>query len=208
VREEIFTEEESIPYNTVWRPASDMELDARTIAQAGVEGVFKRLIHVVYENGVLTKRLLEKEWIDSEPVTKIISYGTRVVLRQLDTPSGPIQYWRKMRVYATWYDASNGFWERGSRWWGMTRTGAYAAKGVIAVDPVAIALHTRMYVPGYGLGAAEDTGGLIKGMRIDLAYDEGDPSAHGLGWVTVYLLAPAPAASQIPYILPDYPKEP
>ncbi len=207
VREEIVTEEEAIPYNTIWQAAPEMEIDERTVAQAGVEGVFKRTIHIVYENGVETKRLLEREWVDREPTTKIIAFGTKVVLHEVMTESGPIQYWRKMRVYATWYNASHGWWARDSRYYGMTRTGAYATKGIIAVDPLAIRLYTRMYVPGYGFGAAEDTGGLIKGMRIDLAFDEGDPDSHSLGWVTIYLLPPVPPSDQIPWILPDYPKE-
>ena len=205
VREEIITEEEYLPYNTIWQPAPELELDERMVAQTGLEGVFKRRIHVVYENGVETKRLLEREWVDREPVTKIIAYGIKVVVRDAVTIDGPIQYWRKLRVLATWYNASHGWFPRSSPYYGMTRTGVYATRGIIAVDPNVIRLHTRMYVPGYGFGAAEDTGGLIKGMRIDLAFDEGDPASRAPGWVTIYLLAPPPPASQITYILPDYP---
>lgn len=205
VREEIVTEDEYLPYNTIWQPSPDLELDERMVAQTGLEGVFKRRIHVVYENGVETKRLLEKEWIDREPVTKIIAYGTKVVVREAQTADGPIQYWRRLRVLATWYNASHGWFPRSSPYYGMTRTGLWATKGIIAVDPSVIRLHTNMYVPGYGFGAAEDTGGAIKGMRIDLAFDEGDPNSSAPGWVTIYLLAPAPPASQITYILPDYP---
>lgn len=206
VREEIITEEEPIPYNTVWQPAPDLEIDERQIAQSGLDGVFKRRIHVVYEDGVETKRLLEREWVDQEPVTKIIAYGTKIVLHDAVTVDGPIQYWRKLRVYATWYNASHGWFPRSSPFYGMTRTGLYAAKGIVAVDPQVISLHTRMYVPGYGFAAAEDTGGLIKGMRIDLAFAEGDPTASSPGWTTIYLLPPVPPASQISWILPDYPR--
>ncbi|MDP3046199.1 MAG: ubiquitin-like domain-containing protein [Chloroflexota bacterium] len=206
VREEIITEEEAIPYNTVFRPAPELEIDQARVAQTGLDGIFKRRIHVVYENGVETKRLLEREWVDQEPVTKINAYGTKIVMHDLMTADGPIQYWRKLTVSATWYNSSHGWFGLGSAYYGMTRTGLYATKGIIAVDPSVIRLHTRMYVPGYGFGAAEDTGGLIRGMRIDLAYDEGDPNSHGLGWTTVYLLPPVPPASEIPWILPDYPR--
>jgi uncharacterized protein YabE (DUF348 family) len=207
VREEIITEAEYIPFNTVWQATSELELDERKIAQTGLDGVFLRRIHVVYEDGVQTKRLLEREWIDREPVTKIIAYGTRVVLREVNTIDGPIQYWRKVRVLATWYNSTHGWFPRNSPYYGMTRTGMWATKGIIAVDPNVIRLHTRMYVPGYGFGAAEDTGGLIVGMRVDLAFDEGDPNSSAPGWITVYLLAPAPPASQITYIMPAYPTE-
>jgi uncharacterized protein YabE (DUF348 family) len=206
VREEIIIEEQSIPYNTIYQPAPDMELDQAKVAQTGLEGIFKRRIHVVFENGVETVRLLEREWVDREPVTKINAYGTKIVMRDLMTTDGPIQYWRKLRVSATWYNASHGWFAPTSPFYGMTRTGVYATKGIIAVDPNVIRLHTRMYVPGYGFGAAEDTGGLIKGMRIDLAFDEGDPSSYGPGWTNIYLLPPVPPASEITWILPDFPR--
>jgi 3D (Asp-Asp-Asp) domain-containing protein len=74
-------------------------------------------------------------------------------------------------------------------------------KGIVAVDPHMIPLRSKVYVPDYGVGIAGDTGGAIKGHRIDLGYDD-----HNLKlwyrWVTVYLLTPVPPASQIDYTLP------
>jgi len=43
-----------------------------------------------------------------------------------------------------------------------------AGKGVVAVDPRVIRLGSRLYVEGYGFAVAGDTGGSIKGKRIDL----------------------------------------
>ena len=51
---------------------------------------------------------------------------------------------------------------------GTTATGIPAGPGVVAVDPAVIPLGTRMTIPGYGEGVAADTGGAIKGLRIDL----------------------------------------
>jgi 3D (Asp-Asp-Asp) domain-containing protein len=49
-----------------------------------------------------------------------------------------------------------------------TATGTWPAIGTIAVDPLVIDLGSRVYVEGYGLAIATDTGGLIKGHIIDV----------------------------------------
>ncbi len=53
----------------------------------------------------------------------------------------------------------------------ITATGKKARKGIIAVDPRVIPLGTKIYVTDYGYGVAADTGGAIKGNRIDLCFD-------------------------------------
>ncbi|MBN1299128.1 MAG: hypothetical protein JW997_05520, partial [Actinobacteria bacterium] len=54
---------------------------------------------------------------------------------------------------------------------GITATGLRARKGLVAVDPKVIRLGTKLYIDGYGLAIAADTGGWIKGNRIDLCFD-------------------------------------
>ena len=41
---------------------------------------------------------------------------------------------------------------------------------VIAVDPSVIPLGTKVYVEGYGYAVAADTGGAIKGHKIDVFF--------------------------------------
>ena len=52
-----------------------------------------------------------------------------------------------------------------------TASGTKVRRGIIAVDPAVIPLGTRVYIPDYGEAVAEDTGGDIKGNRIDIAFD-------------------------------------
>jgi len=55
---------------------------------------------------------------------------------------------------------------------GITATGINLKKNpnmkVISVDPKVIKLNTKVYVPGYGYAIAGDTGGAIKGNKIDI----------------------------------------
>ena len=60
-----------------------------------------------------------------------------------------------------------------------TATGTWPSRGTIAVDPKVIPLGTRLYVDGYGEGVAVDTGGFIKGTRIDVFMETKD---EALSW--------------------------
>lgn len=60
----------------------------------------------------------------------------------------------------------------------------------VAVDPNVIPLGSKLYIPGYGFAIAADTGGAIKGHRIDLYMNtEAECNAFGRRQVTVYLVA-------------------
>ncbi len=64
-----------------------------------------------------------------------------------------------MTFKATAYDPSVG---------DTTRMGTPARLGVVAVDPRVIPLGSTVEVEGYGTFSAEDTGGAIKGNKIDI----------------------------------------
>jgi 3D (Asp-Asp-Asp) domain-containing protein len=55
--------------------------------------------------------------------------------------------------------------------WGdpyKTFTGTRVSWGTMAVDPRVIPFWSKIYVPGYGLGTAEDKGGGVRGLHIDV----------------------------------------
>ncbi len=205
VEEQVVLEEEPIPFETVWQPDDTFELDNRRLDQAGAPGVKRRLVRVVYENGVETERVTEEEWVETPPTTEIIAYGTKIVIREIQTPDGKITYWRHFRAYATAYTASTAGTPRDAPWFGRTYTGKPARKGIIAVDPDVIAFGTRMYVPDYGFGLAADKG--VHGKHIDLCYDDDKWPPPWHWWVDVYLLTPVPTPDRIRWILPSYPRE-
>lgn len=76
---------------------------------------------------------------------------------------------------------------------GITKTGvdliANPDARVIAVDPDVIPLGSKVYIEGYGYARAEDTGGAIKGNRIDIYMEhEKDALQYGVRDVKVKII--------------------
>lgn len=206
VKEEIAIEQEPISFETAWLPDPNLEIDHRRLNQEGENGVTKRRIHIVYEDDQEVERTLEAEWVDREPTNKVIAYGTKIVLRELETSAGTLTYWRKIRALATSYTAATSGKSRDHPQYGITRLGWQMRGGIVAVDPQVINLETKIYVPGYGVGVAGDTGGRVRGRHVDLGYEE-DELRLWYDWVDVYLLAPPPPADRVNWVLPSWPIE-
>jgi uncharacterized protein YabE (DUF348 family) len=207
VREEFVVEFDPIPFETVWVSDPEVEIDNIRLVQAGQIGLNKRRHRVVYENDQEVNRVLEDTWAEQSPITKTMAYGTKIAIRTMDTPKGPIEYWRKMRVYTTSYKPSSCGKPRDHPRYGYTRLGWYLRKGIVAVDPTVIPLKSWIYVPGYGKARAGDTGGGVKGKFVDLGFGDDDyQSWHW--WTDVYLLTPVPPSHQIRWVLPDWPRYP
>lgn len=207
VREVVEIEEEFIPFESEWIPDPEMELDEEVKRQEGVTGVIKSRTRVRYENQQEVWRVLEDKWLDQAPNKQIIAYGTNIVVRTLDTPDGPIEYWRKISMLTTPYNAASSGKSADHPQYGITRTGMRVGYGMAAVDPKVIPLLTEIYVPDYGVAVAADTGGLIVGKHIDLAYDDNQPLPDLYGWRDVYILTPVPPAGSIRYVLPQWPPQ-
>ncbi len=72
---------------------------------------------------------------------------------------------------------------------GITAIGLRARKGIVAVDPRIIPLGTKLYVPGYGEALAADTGGWIRGNRVDLCFETyEDCFGYGRRKIKIYLV--------------------
>jgi 3D (Asp-Asp-Asp) domain-containing protein len=183
-----------------------LELDQQRTDQPGKAGVRKRNVHVVYEDSQETERTVVDEWVERQPTTRVVSFGTYITVRELQTSSGVVRYWRRIRMLATSYRASAVGKKPDHPEYGLTRLGWQARRGIVAVDPRVINLRSSVYVPGYGLGVAADTGGKILGRWIDLCYDEED-WVPWKQWVDVYVLEPVPPAAEINWIVPNYPTE-
>jgi 3D (Asp-Asp-Asp) domain-containing protein len=83
---------------------------------------------------------------------------TRPIVKAASRASTERSAYREIIVEATAYTYA------GSR----TATGTWPSRGTVAVDPKVIPLGTRLYIEGYGPGVACDTGGAIRGKKVDL----------------------------------------
>ncbi len=207
VREDVVYEEQRTPFQTVYSGDDSLPIDSQRVANPGVEGVRRKRFRIRWEDGVEVAREMEDDWLASEPQNRVIAYGRQIEPKTLDTPEGPITYWRKVRAYTTSYSPARSGTPTSAPWYGRTRIGLTLAKGIAAVDPALIPLRSRLYVPGYGLALAGDTGGGVRGKFVDLGYDDASyQSWHW--WSDVYLLWPPPPAYAIQYMLPNYPRFP
>jgi uncharacterized protein YabE (DUF348 family) len=207
IRQEIIVEFDPIPFETEWIPDPEVEIDNIRLVREGQVGLTKRRYRVTYENNQEIERVLEDVWAEQPPITKTMAYGTKIVIRTLETPDGTIEYWRKMRVYLTSYMPASCGKPKDHPRYGYTRLGWQLQKGIVAVDPKVIPLRTTMYVHGYGIARAGDTGGAVKGKFVDLGFSDNDyESWHW--WQDIYILTPVPEQSKIRWILPDWPKFP
>ena len=201
VREEVIINQETIPFETIYTALEDVEIDNYQVAQIGQVGIQGQRVRVRYEEGQETERAVEQEWTLKDPVPRIEGYGTKIVIRTLDTGSGTIEYWRAVQMYATSYSPCN---SGAERCYPYTSLGYEVKQGVVAVIYdwfIPMGNHT-VYVPGYGNAIIADVGGGIEGRHwIDLGYTDENyiPWAQ---WVTVYFTTPIPPADEILWVLP------
>ncbi len=202
VTEDFRIEDQPIPYDTVWQAADSLEIDQRSLLSEGAPGILRKRIRIRYENGTEAGQFSDGEWIEQEPVNEVMGYGTRIVIRTVETDAGVFEYWRVLRMRATAYTASSSGKPPDHPAFGITASGVQAGSGVVAIDPNVVPFRSWVYIPGYGVGFAGDTGGGIKGRWIDLGYDEDELVAWNT-YTDVYLLTPPPAPEDINYLVPS-----
>jgi uncharacterized protein YabE (DUF348 family) len=193
---------ELLDFKTRWEGSDQLEIDHQRILDTGEAGLRQTRARVRYEEGAATSRIDEPQWVAVPPRDRIMGYGKKIVVRTLDTPSGPLEYWRAVSMYATsYYPCGSGV--PGKCFYG-TSSGARVAKGIAAVTlPWFLSMRGQnVYVPGYGRAVFADVGGGIEGrFWIDLAYGSKEEYVSWHHWVTVYFLTPVPPEGSIVWVL-------
>lgn len=182
-KEEIIIED--IPYTTEYTTDPEAEYGLETVTRQGVLGQAVKTYRVdFWEEEEVGRELIKTEI--TPPQSEIISRGTKIIWREVETSDGMIKYWRKLNVRATSYDANC------DGCTGRTYSGTDVHHGVCATDPKVITLGSWFYVPGYGACHAEDIGGAIKGNKIDLGWEDVKKGWWSTRFVEIYLTTGAP----------------
>ncbi len=185
VQEVFVATQSTIPFEMEYQADPDTEIDQQSVLKVGQVGIQEQRVRVRYEDGKEISRINEGTFLIRPARNQVVGYGTKLVMHTIDTPDGPINYWRAIDMVATSYNPTSA---GGS----TTASGLKLKKGVVAVDRRYIPFFTRLYIPGYGEAVAADIGGKVIGRIIDLGYEDSDYVA----WykhVTVYFLWPPPA---------------
>lgn len=169
VTKETETAYSTIDYETQSQTTSELNRGQSRVVQKGISGQKQQTITVTYKNGVESDRKVISETVLKAPQTEIVEKGTCSVV--VSRGGQNLRYSKVLEVTATAYSAQNG---------GVTTaTGTRCVQGgTIAVDPSVIPLGSRVYVTSadgtswvYGTAVAADTGGKIKGNKIDLYFN-------------------------------------
>lgn len=156
-----------------------------------IEGWAENYVALAVQRGLL-QGTGDGRFRPDEPATRV--QAAAVIARHLMVPREGLQettvdgirlrYLQALDTTATAYGA-------GEPW--LSDTSALGLKvrdGLVAVDPSVIPLGSHIYVEGYGYGIAGDTGGAIKGNRIDLYISDSAEKVLAFGYQKrrVYIL--------------------
>ncbi len=176
VTQDFYEEARELPFTTQRRPDETLERGINRTLQEGAVGSAVDTIAITYYDGQEIRRHVVSSEIQQEPRPCIIAEGS---LTNVSRGGERLDFRQAMMVEASAYTYS------GSR----TATGRQPAVGLIAVDPSVIPMGTRLYIEGYGYATAADTGGAIRGNRVDLFFET---SSQCLNWgrrtVKAYIL--------------------
>ena len=182
---ESVTETKVLKADVIYEFSRSVGLGRIVKANEGKDGSVTKVYKVTKKDGkVVSKDLIREEKVPAVNAKFHIGNGG------YQSSRGGASSFKKVktiRMNASAYEpgaASNG------KWAGTTTLGVAPRYGIVAVDPRVIKLGTLLYVEGYGFAYAADTGGAIKGNRIDLCFaTSAQCNQFGRKSVTVHILS-------------------
>lgn len=202
VEEKMVQVEQEVPFQEIRRNDSSLTKGETRVVQQGEPGKVLQHFKVTLENGKeISRELIEQEVIKPKR-DRVVAVGTaqpnqpEVLTATAMVSRGGLQFRPRSvlkNVELSAYTPAGGGKSPGSPGYGYTATGVKAVEGrTIAVDPNVIPLGWWVYIDGVGLRRAEDTGGSIKGSKIDVFFENRDDALRfgRKRGKTVYLIGP------------------
>lgn len=209
VEKELVEQKTTIPFTIVKKNDPNLESGKEKLVQTGQNGVVVEQFEQVFEDGDLVSETLVAKLEPTPVIEQVVAIGTKKIVPEVTvlssstpsvetvTKSGVTFKAKKVIKNVTLTAYSAGFASTGKNedhpQYGITASGAKVSEGrTIAVDPDVIPLGWWVYIDGIGFRRAEDTGGAIKGNKIDVYFDsEAYTKKFGRkkGY-TVYVLGP------------------
>jgi len=152
-----------------------LEPGQQRVTQEGKNGMTKHTFIEHYRDDVLLSKKKTGSTVIMAPTPQVIAVGSYsapsrdVPSRQVSSRQGTPGAGQQIKFISTAY-SHTGY---------RTATGIKPRRGVVAVDPRVIPMGTKLYIEGYGYGIAADTGGAIKGRKIDVFFET---RAEALKW--------------------------
>lgn len=160
--------EEPTDFSVVTKKEDTMDQGTEKVVQQGENGIKKNTFEIVKENGQEVSRKLVKEETVKDSTDKIVAVGTKPVVSQVsrgattNAAAEGNEFYMDSTAYTSYCNGCSG----------VTATGINLRENpglkVVAVDPSVIPLGSKVHVEGYGYAVAGDTGGAIKGNKIDV----------------------------------------
>lgn len=213
INKQVVQRTKSLPFRVI-KTADPTLLKGKTkVTQAGVPGVMIQHIEKVYQDGELASmRMIGKE-VKTATKDKVIAVGTKPLPKPVVVKAAAATQ-AKAKATATKAKSSKTVRKAGvdfeykrmiknvsmtaysSQEPGIgtrTASGTRVTEGrTIAVDPKVIPIGWWVYIEGLGFRRAEDTGGAIKGNKIDVYYDSLSHAVNfGRKSRTVYVIGPS-----------------
>jgi 3D (Asp-Asp-Asp) domain-containing protein len=158
VTKKTIEEKKALPYATEQTESDEFFKGETRVLQKGVQGTENHVYEVTREDGKEIERVLLKQEVVKEPIKEVVAHGTRGIVSR---GGSMLNIEKILKMSSTAYTHT------GRR----TCTDVWPSVGIVAVDPKVIPLGTRLYIDGYGYATPLDTGGSIKGNKIDLFFE-------------------------------------